>query len=178
MVRYHCYEKLGKKCIIKTSSQEVFKKYTGIFAISTNGCIGYEIYKNGGIDILKLIEFLKKFIIDKYTNKLIILDNASSHRNQEVKNIINTNNEVLYTIPYQHYTNAIEQFFSILKNRIKKKKSIGLKELENNVKNILEKEIKKNIYKNLLIGNYRKDIKKLKIKQKSTHEKNKKIYKT
>ena len=39
-VRKHCYETIGKRCIIKTHSQEVFKKYTGIFAITTKGVIG------------------------------------------------------------------------------------------------------------------------------------------
>jgi ribosomal protein S25 len=38
--RKHCYNKLGKRCIIKTSFQEVFKKYTGIFSISTEGVLG------------------------------------------------------------------------------------------------------------------------------------------
>lgn len=32
--RHHCYSEKGKRCVIKTQSQEVFKKYTGIFAIS------------------------------------------------------------------------------------------------------------------------------------------------
>ena len=41
--------------------------------------------------------------MEKYKNKLIILDNASSHRNQLVKDVINA-------IPYQHYTNAIEGY--------------------------------------------------------------------
>ena len=27
-VRKHCYETIGKRCVIKTHSQEVFKKYT------------------------------------------------------------------------------------------------------------------------------------------------------
>ena len=35
--RNHCYSEKGKRCIIKTQSQEVFKKYTGIFAISAEG---------------------------------------------------------------------------------------------------------------------------------------------
>jgi hypothetical protein len=26
--RHHCYSELGKRCVIKTQSQEVFKKYT------------------------------------------------------------------------------------------------------------------------------------------------------
>jgi hypothetical protein len=40
MKRNYCYSQKGKRCAIKTSSQEVFKKYTGIFAINSN------IYKN------------------------------------------------------------------------------------------------------------------------------------
>ena len=43
-VRKHCYETIGKRCVIKTHSQEVFKKYTGIFAISTKGVIGYDTF--------------------------------------------------------------------------------------------------------------------------------------
>ena len=38
--RHQCYSELSKKCVIKTQSQEVFKKYIGIFAISYNGVIG------------------------------------------------------------------------------------------------------------------------------------------
>ena len=98
-VRKHCYETIGKRCVIKTHSQEVFKKYTGIFAITTKGVIGYEIYDKGGIDSERLINFLNKYIVKKYTNKLIILDNASSHRNQNVKNVIQENNNVLYSVP-------------------------------------------------------------------------------
>jgi hypothetical protein len=38
MIRRKCYEELGKRCVVKTESQEVFKKYTGIFAISSKRC--------------------------------------------------------------------------------------------------------------------------------------------
>jgi len=34
----------------------------------------------------------------------IILDNASSHRNQLVKDVIKKDNNLLYSVPYQHYT--------------------------------------------------------------------------
>jgi transposase len=30
--RHHCYSEKGKRCVIKTQSQEVFKKYTGFFS--------------------------------------------------------------------------------------------------------------------------------------------------
>ena len=77
--RNHCYSQKGKRCVIKTQSQEVFKKYTGIFAISVNGVEGWELYEKGGINTERLVEFLQKFITEKYRNKLIILDNASAH---------------------------------------------------------------------------------------------------
>ena len=38
--RNHCYNEIGKRCVIKTQSQEVFKKYTGVFAISFDGMVG------------------------------------------------------------------------------------------------------------------------------------------
>jgi len=123
-LRHHCYNEIGKRCTIKTNSQEVFKKYTGVFAISINGVIGYELYNKGGIDVDKLIDFLEKFIVSKYKNKIIILDNASSHRNERVKELINKSNKLIYSVPYQHYTNSIEMFFSLLKSKLQKTRII------------------------------------------------------
>ena len=57
MIRRKCYEELGKRCVVKTESQEVFKKYTGIFAISTKGVIAYRVYKKGGIDSNRMVNF-------------------------------------------------------------------------------------------------------------------------
>jgi transposase len=145
--RQYCYSEEGKRCIIKTNNQEVFKKYTGIFAITTKGCIGHTIYLKGGIDTNRLTDFLNEFILSKFKNKLIIMDNASSHRNENIKRIVNENNNLLYSIPYQHYTNCIENFFSIMKNRLYKIKGIGYNQLNRNIDNII-KEIPLSIYKN------------------------------
>ena len=60
MIRRKCYEELGKRCVVKTESQEVFKKYTGIFAISSKGVIGYEVYKKAGIDSNRMVDFIHK----------------------------------------------------------------------------------------------------------------------
>ena len=60
--RNHCYSEKWKRCVIKTQSQEVFKKYTGIFAISYNGVLGWNLYEKGGIDSDRLYEFLEKNI--------------------------------------------------------------------------------------------------------------------
>jgi transposase len=161
--RQYCYSNEGKRCILKTHNQEVFKKYTGIFAITTKGCIGYKIYEKGGIDSIRLIDFLEKNIVNKYKNKLIILDNASCHRNKKVKEVINKNNKLLHSVVYQHYTNCIENYFSILKNYLYKKKDLGYIKLNENIKSII-KEIPLSIYENIFKGSYERN-KEFKIKK-------------
>ena len=49
----------------KTQSQEVFKKYTGVFAISVNGVMHWDLYEKGGINTDRLIEFLEHNITSK-----------------------------------------------------------------------------------------------------------------
>ena len=107
--RNHCYSSKGKRCVIKTQSQEVFKKYTGIFAISVNGVEGWDLYEKSGINTDRLIEFLEKFITGKYKNKLIILDNASSHRNERIKELVNKHNNILYAMKIYLREHIIEQ---------------------------------------------------------------------
>ena len=66
-------------------------------------------YKKSEINTDRLIEFLEKYITTKFKNKLIILDNASSHRNERIKELVNKHNNILYAVPYQHFTNLIEE---------------------------------------------------------------------
>ena len=46
-----------------------------------------------------MVEFLETFITNNFKNKLIIIDNASSHRNPKVKEVINKHNHLLYAVP-------------------------------------------------------------------------------
>ena len=48
----------------------------------------------------RLIEFIEQNITSKLRNKLIILDNASSHINEKIKALVNKHNNILYDIPY------------------------------------------------------------------------------
>ena len=152
--RNHCYSQKGKRCVIKTTSQDVFKKYTGIFAISVNGVEGWELYQKNGIDTDRLISFLEKFITEKYKNKIIILDNAPAHKNNRIREFVERHNKLLYSVPYQHFSNAIENYFSMLKARLQKY-SGGLKyeNLKENIGNAIE-NIPKEYYKNILEGAY------------------------
>jgi len=151
--RHHCYSELGKRCVIKTQSQEVFKKYTGIFAISSEGVLGWHLYDKGGIDSERLADFLETNITGKYKNKLIILDNASSHRNAKIKELVNKNNTLLYSIPYQHFTNSIENYFSMMKSKLYKLDGLTHSELKANITKVI-KDIPKVKYENIIKGTY------------------------
>ena len=64
---------LGRRCVIKTTSQFVFRKFTLLVAISNSKWVGKELYEKGGMSKERLLEFLEKHITKKYKNKLIIL---------------------------------------------------------------------------------------------------------
>lgn len=58
--RKFCYSEKGKRCVLKTDNNEVFKKYTGIFSISTKGVLGWELYEKGGINTERLYDFFRE----------------------------------------------------------------------------------------------------------------------
>lgn len=151
--RNNCYSEKGKRCVIKTQSQEVFKKYTGIFAISVNGVVGWDLYEKSGINSDRMVEFLEANITNNFKNKLIILDNASSHRNPKVKEVINKDNHLLYAVPYQHFTNSIENYFSMLKSRLQKLDGLTHAELKENIAKTI-RNIQKEKYRNIIKGAY------------------------
>ena len=143
--RNHCYSEKGKRCVIKTQSQEVFKKYTGIFAINVDGVVDWDLYEKGGINTDRLIDFLEQNITNKLRNKLIILDNASSHRNEKIKALVNKHNNILYAVPYQHFTNSIENYFSMLKSRLQKFDGLTYDELKKNIEKVLKEIPRENM---------------------------------
>jgi hypothetical protein len=151
--RNRCYSNKGKRCVIKTQSQEVFKKYTGVFAISVNGVMHWDLYEKGGINTDRLIEFLEHNITSKLRNKLIILDNASAHRNERIKTFVNKHNNILYAVPYQHFTNSIENYFSMLKSRLQKLDGLKYENLKENIQKVIS-EIPKEKYENIFKGAY------------------------
>lgn len=78
-------------------------------AISNKKVIGWKLYKNGGIDHVRLIEFLK-VLLEKKKNKLILMDNASSHRNPKVKQfILDSKNDYVhnYLKSFSHITTKL-----------------------------------------------------------------------
>jgi hypothetical protein len=104
----------------------------------------------------RLHKFLRKKVLIDTKNKLIILDNASSHRNEKIKELINKDNKILYSCPYQHFTNTIEMFFSILKSKLQKLDGLTYNDIKSNIKQII-KQIPENTYINIFNGSYKRD---------------------
>jgi hypothetical protein len=59
-------------------------------------------------------------------------------------------------VPYQHFTNAIENFFSIFKSRLQKKIGITYQELKINIKETI-KDIPSEIITRIFQGSYDRD---------------------
>jgi len=140
---------LGRRCVIKTSNQFVFRKFTLLVAISNSKCVGKELYEKGGMTKERLLEFLEKYVFSKYKDHLIILDNAGSHNNELIKNAITkSGNHYLFAVPYTPKTDAIEQYFNQVKTYLKKDRNVAnFQELEKNVEKAIDK-VKPENYKN------------------------------
>lgn len=140
---------LGRRYVIKTSNQFVFRKFTLLVAISNTKCVGKELYEKGGMTKERLIEFLENNVFSKYKHHLIVLDNAGSHNNELIKNAITeSGNDYLFCIPYTPKTDAIEEYFNQIKTYMKKNRNVeNYEQLEKNVENAIER-VKLENYRN------------------------------
>lgn len=166
---------IGKRLNKITRDNKVFVKFTLIMAISTKGVVYWKLYKKGGIDNVRLIEFLKIVLRNK-KNKLILMDNASAHKKQTVKDfIVKSKNDYVYVLPYHHFQNPIEKLFNQLKYYMRKDEPMSYEEIKKSVKNSIRRITKdnfKNYFKSSL-KKTKKDIEKVKTK----YRKKPKIYK-
>ena len=72
---------------------------------------------------------------------------------------MNKHNTLLYSVPYQHFTNSIENYFSMMKSRLYKLDGLTHKELKENIikgtYNRTEKYIKKPSNRRKTLKNYK-----------------------
>ena len=124
---------LGKRCMIKTSNQFVFRKFTLLAAINNSKYVGKEMYEKGGMTKERLLEFLQKYIFPKYKDHLIILDNAGSHNNELIKNAVTkSGNTYLFAVPHTPRSNLPnEAYFNQIKTYMKKDRNVGMEIINN-----------------------------------------------
>jgi hypothetical protein len=101
------------------------------------------------------------------------LDNASAHRNERIKALVNKHNNILYAVPYQHFTNSIENYFSMLKSRLQKLDGLKYENLKENIAKVIS-EIPREKYENIFKGAYDRPEKYI---EKNNTRKIKKLYK-
>ena len=164
----------GKRCVVKTDDNFIFRKFTLLSAISNKKCIGWILYEKGGSTKERFVDFLQNSIFETYKNHLIVLDNARAHNNNLVKQAITkSGNKYLFTVPYTPKTNAIEMWFNQIKHTLKlNKKVLKFNELKEEVKKSI-KNVKKINYKNYFEYAYKKNYK----DKRKTKKVIKKIYK-
>ena len=66
---------------------------------------------------------------------------------------VNKHNNLLYAVPYQHFTNSIENYFSMLKSRLQKLEGLKYENLKENIQKVIS-EIPKEKYENIFKGAY------------------------
>jgi hypothetical protein len=165
-------KEIGKRLYKKTTNNDIFKKYTLIVAISNAKTVYWKLFQKGGIDTERFKVVLNK-ILENKTDKLIIMDNASSHRNAEIQKCIkDLDNDYLYILPYKHYLNPIENYFNQLKHYMRQEEPMDYEKIKEAIRKSI-KQIKKEHYKNYLNNAY--DKKNLKKKYKETKRLMKKL---
>lgn len=147
---------LGKRCILKTTDNKVFQKFTLIGAITSTGLIDYKFYEKGGMTTERLVEFLNDILKDK-KDYLVVLDNAPVHRTLIVRASIEASgNKLIYSIPYTPRTNAIESWFSQFKHYMKLDRTLTIDEIKSSIVKALKK-IKLENYLHIFQYAYRKE---------------------
>lgn len=169
---------LGKRCVVRTDDNYIFRKFTLLCAINNSKCIGASLYKEDGMTKERFVEFLENNIFNKYKNHLIILDNAGSHNNIYVKqSIINSGNQYLFLVPYNPQLNPIENWFSRVKYYLKlNKKVLKYDELKTEIRNAI-KMVKNEHYKNYFNNAYNKNLYEKDVRKDSTLKRKPKNYK-
>jgi hypothetical protein len=105
------------------------------------------------------------------------MDNAGAHKNDIIRNLINNSgNKILYSIPYNPRSNAIENVFSEMKHYLSTGETRNFDELEKAIENTLHKKIPQKNFKSYFKFAYDKTSFEVK-KNRSTRERTPPVYK-
>jgi transposase len=168
---------LGKRCVMKTKDNRVFKKYTLVVAMNSKGIIGWTLYEKSGMNVERMIVFLKQYVLKKRKN-LIIMDNSPSHKSLKIKEEINkTTNTLQFSVPYRPKTNAVESWFNQFKHYFKLDSShLSFDSLKTHISNVISGISQKHYLAYIKYAYESKNVRKY-ISKKSTRRKDIKNYK-
>ena len=170
---------LGEKCVQTTDENKVFTKHTFIAAITNSRCVGWKAYEEGAMNSERFVQFVRT-IIERYhmRDHLFLVDNAGAHKGQDIHKLMQeTGNTLIYTIPYNPQTNAIENWFSQFKHYMRTSRTRSFADILEDSRKAISK-IQPEHYHNYFQYAYRKNDFAVKVNTRvSTHQKPQKNYK-
>ena len=91
-------------------------------AITNNKVVAYDIIK-GSLNGESYAEFLEEKLIPEFNRPMhFLMDNVPFHKTQIVTNLITEHEHTpLYSVPYVPELNPIENIFSIIKGKVRRK---------------------------------------------------------
>ena len=139
--------------ILAGSKKDLKKKINLILAINSNEILLGNYYKNESISSKEFIEFIEDLIKNynqqKINETIFICDNAKYHLSKEVKKYFKEKKlKFLFNVPYKSNFNCIELCFNLIKNILYKEIYKNIKDLENRICFLLDdKELNQHINK-------------------------------
>lgn len=123
MKKEYGWKEKGKRLFGNKSGNRKGKRITVIGAINgRKGKLLAPIYFEGSTNTEVFNVWIKEYLLPsiKNANKVIIMDNASFHKTEETKKLIETaGHKLLYLPPYSPDLNPIEQKWGNIKSKVK-----------------------------------------------------------
>ena len=115
----YCHKSKRLQCYV--DAKQLPQKRSIIVAISNDKVVHYKILKNKNVNNTIYLEFINE-LCSMFSNKILLMDNVSFHKNKNIKEAIeNTQNELLLIPPYSPDCNPIEEVFSLFKSYLRSK---------------------------------------------------------
>jgi transposase len=123
MVRERGWQIRGKRLFGEKSGNRKGKRITVIGAINgRKGKLLAPIYFEGSTDTEVFNVWIKDYLLPEIKNqkKVIIMDNASFHKNEKTRELVEkAGHKLLYLPPYSPDLNPIEQRWFHIKNKVR-----------------------------------------------------------
>jgi len=112
------YSERGKKCVLPCLSTTQRKRMTAIVAINRDGGYFYKCHHEH-VNAGHFLDFVRAL---PWPGRKLLMDNASIHRAGIIKeNLLQLGHTTLMTVPYMPEMNPVENVFSAVKSRFRKR---------------------------------------------------------